>query len=351
MGKLSDPYLTGKGVTSPRSRPTLKTIAEMTGLGVTTVSRALKDAPDIGAKTKERVRKVADAVGYHPDRAGVRLRTGKTNVISLILDQTDKVPEFARRMIVGISEAIRGTPYHLVVTPQSRLDDPMDPVRYILETRAADGVILTHIRPDDERVHALRQSRLPFVTHGRCQTIQDHAYHDFDNRAFCRMAAERMIKRGRNRLALLAPPSEFSYYQETLAGLAEIAEPANIPFKVLPGVDLDSSIEVLRQAGMALRHQEYVPDGIICGSELCAMALIDGMTQSGLEVGKHADVIAKETSDLLDLTRPRIDSLREDLIVAGQQLASHLLDVINGAEPDTLQTLSEPKPVWRVNQS
>ena len=57
----------------------------MTGLGVTTVSRALHDAPDIGQATKERVRLVAEQIGYRPNRAGVRLRTGKTNVISLIL--------------------------------------------------------------------------------------------------------------------------------------------------------------------------------------------------------------------------------------------------------------------------
>nr|WP_283215095.1 LacI family DNA-binding transcriptional regulator [Thalassospira xiamenensis] len=322
-------------------------MAEMTGLGVTTVSRALKDAHDISAKTKLRVRKVADAIGYHPDRAGVRLRTGKTNVISLILDQTDKVPEFARRLIVGISDVIRGTPYHLVVTPQSRTDDPMDPVRYVLNTRAADGVIITHIRPDDERVQALSQSGLPFVAHGRCLSAPDHAYHDFDNRAFCEMAAKRLIARGRRRLALLSPPSEFSYYQETLAGLAAVAEAEDVPFQVLGGIDLDSSSEVLRQAGMALRHQDYVPDGVICGSELCAMALIDGMIQSGMNVGRDIDVIAKETSDLLNFTRPRIDSLREDLIVAGQQLATHLLDVIEGREDANLQSLSAPIPVWR----
>ncbi|WP_206186342.1 LacI family transcriptional regulator [Thalassospira lohafexi] len=335
------------GPSRAQSRPTLKTIAEMTGLGVTTVSRALKDAHDISAKTKLRVRKVADAIGYHPDRAGVRLRTGKTNVISLVLDQTDKVPEFARRLIVGISDVMRGTPYHLVVTPQSRTDDPMDPVRYILNTRAADGVIITHVRPDDERIEVLRQSGLPFVAHGRSLTGAEHAYHDFDNRAFCEMAANRLISRGRKRLALLSPPSEFSYYQETLAGLAATAKAAGVPFQVLSGIDLDSSSEVLRQAGMALRHQDYVPDGIICGSELCAMALIDGMIQSGLNVGRDIDVIAKETSDLLNFTRPRIDSLREDLIVAGQQLATHLLDVIEGRDTTSLQSLSQPVPVWR----
>jgi LacI family transcriptional regulator len=326
----------------------LKTIAEMTGLGVTTVSRALKDAHDISAKTKQRVRQVADAIGYRPDRAGVRLRTGKTNVISLVLDQTDRIPEFARLMIVGISDVLRGTPYHLVVTPQARSDAPMDPVRYILDTRAADGVIITHITPDDARVKALLESGLPFVAHGRCQAGITHAYHDFDNRAFCRMAGERLTARGRKRLAVLSPPREFSYYHESINGLAEAAKAGGAEYQELSGVDLDSANEVLRQAGMALRHQDWVPDGIICGSEICALAMIDGLTQSGLTVGEDIDVIAKETSDLLNYTRPRIDSLREDLIHAGRQLARHLLDVIEGRDPAELQSLSQPEPVWRT---
>ena len=54
-------------------RPELP-IAFMTGLGITTVSRALKDAPDISNETKERVRLVARQIGYQPNRAGVRLR-------------------------------------------------------------------------------------------------------------------------------------------------------------------------------------------------------------------------------------------------------------------------------------
>ena len=66
-------------------RTQMADIARMAGVSSSTVSRALKDAPDIGAETKERVRMVARQLGYQPNRAGVRLRTGKTNVIALVL--------------------------------------------------------------------------------------------------------------------------------------------------------------------------------------------------------------------------------------------------------------------------
>ena len=81
MAALSDP----PAADSDTVRPTLKTIAAATGLAIATVSRALKDAPDIGEDTKRRVRETATLLGYRPNRAGVRLRTGKTNVIALVL--------------------------------------------------------------------------------------------------------------------------------------------------------------------------------------------------------------------------------------------------------------------------
>ena len=75
--------LKGKGRHVRRGRagggkPTLKTISEITGLAVTTVSRALGDAPQIALETRKRVRQVAAEIGYLPDRAAQRLRTGRT---------------------------------------------------------------------------------------------------------------------------------------------------------------------------------------------------------------------------------------------------------------------------------
>ncbi|MGO4838351.1 LacI family DNA-binding transcriptional regulator, partial [Rhizobiaceae sp. 2RAB30] len=142
-------------------RPTLKTLAFMTGLGVTTVSRALKDAPEIGAETRKRVQLVAKQIGYRPNRAGVRLRTGKTNVISLVLNTEEQIGGFVSDMVYGISEFLAGTSYHLIVTPYSRNNDPLEPVRYIVETGSADGIIISRIQPDDPRVRYMVEHGMP----------------------------------------------------------------------------------------------------------------------------------------------------------------------------------------------
>ena len=76
------PAIAGKRGAKPSGKPTLKTIAQMTGLAVTTISRALNNAPELAQDTRERVQKIAAEIGYLPDRAALRLKTGRTNVIA-----------------------------------------------------------------------------------------------------------------------------------------------------------------------------------------------------------------------------------------------------------------------------
>ena len=186
-------------------RPTLKTIAFLTGLGVTTVSRALKDGPEIGEETRQRVKLIAQQIGYRPNRAGVRLRTGKTNVISLILNVQDEGYGFLSAFIYGISQGLADTNYHLIITPYS-LADPMEPVRYIVETKSADGIIISRTEANDPRVRYMQAHGMAFATHGRTEIETPHAFCDYDNAEFAREAIRQLLARGRRKIALLGPP-------------------------------------------------------------------------------------------------------------------------------------------------
>ncbi len=66
-------------------RPTLKTIGQLTGLSHVAVSKALRDAPDISAATKERVRKVAEELGYTPNLAARNLYLQRTSTIGMLV--------------------------------------------------------------------------------------------------------------------------------------------------------------------------------------------------------------------------------------------------------------------------
>lgn len=323
-------------------RPTLKTIAYMTGLGITTVSRALNDAPDIGEATKARVRLVAKQIGYRPNRAGVRLRTGKTNVISLIVSVEAKPFGITSHLVYGISAHLSGTPYHLIVTPFRDTDDPLDPVRYVVETASADGVIFSSIEPDDARVRYCHEHGFPFATHGRSDMGIEHAWFDFDNEAYARIAVDKLAARGRERLALLPPPSRLTFARHTATGFQTGVETHDLIDVPLRDLTTENDHETIRARVEALMRTRRRPDGLVCASAASAIAAVAGVEDAGLAVGRDVDIVVKEGFDLMRKFRREILVVNEDFRIAGSVLARAVLGVIAGQPIGTLQTLDVP---------
>lgn len=327
---------------APGERPTLKTIAYMTGLGVTTVSRALKDAPDISQETKERVRLVATQIGYHPNRAGVRLRTGKTNVISLILSINEELMGLTSHIVYGITEILASTNYHLIVTPYGTDRDPMAPVRYILDTGSADGVILSSTEPDDPRIRLLTERNLPFATHGRTQMGIVHPYHDFDNEAYAYEAVQRLAERGRSRIAIIEPLPQFTFYHHMHAGFLKGLREFGGTQVELPGASIHDSLQTIYDATLAMLSAHPETDAIICGSSAGAVAIASAIEASGRKVGTDIDMVSKQPADLLRFMKPEIMTVAEDIRLAGRELAKAVIGRIEGVPAERLQSVSLP---------
>lgn len=335
-GKQGDPSELAAGP------PTLKSIAFMTGYSITTVSRALKDAPDIGQEAKERVRLVAKQIGYRPNRAGVRLRTGKTNVISLVLNTQEEVMGLTSQMVIGISDVLRGTPYHLVVTPYSLENDAMEPVRYIVETGSADGVILSRIELQDRRVRYLTEHGMPFATHGRTDMGIDHPWHDFDNERFGHDAVDRLAARGVKRAALIGPPDTLTYARHMKAGFFAGLREHGVEQVTLDTVTVDDSLDTIQAGVCAIMRSPGRPDGIVCGSGGAAIAACAGIEEAGLTVGRDVQIVSKQHTNILKRYRKAIEVINEDVRQGGRDLATCVIRSIEGVPADALHFLSYP---------
>lgn len=322
-------------------RPTLKTISRLSGLAVTTVSRALGDAPDISRDTKERVKKIAREIGYVPNRAGVRLRTGRTNVIALVLPTEDEVMNMTPRLIASVAGALANSPFHLIVMPELPHQTPMDPVRYIVETGSADAVILNRIEPEDERVAYLREKGFPFVTHGRTIWKDSHAWFDFNNVAFGRLGVETLAGRGRRSLVLLAPPTDQAYGQDIINGAVAAADAEDVEL-IVSDITSDDSREAVTNGLATLLAERPDIDGLISASPHAAMAAVGVVESNGHEIGESFDIYAKETFPILGLFREGILSLSEDIEAAGRFLARAAIHEVTEKGASHMQELDGP---------
>jgi len=321
-------------------KPTLKTIARMSGLAVPTVSRALNDAPDIGQDTKVLVRRIADEIGYVPNRAGVRLRTGRTNVISLVI--CTEHDNHTGQLIASTAQALQGTRFHLNVTPYSPSEDIMKPVRYIVETRSADAIILNQIEPQDTRVAFLMDNKIPFATHGRSDWADRHAYYDYDNGTFGRYAIKLLAERGRKNVAAITPPLAQSYGHHIVDGLADAAKEHGISLTRIEELTSDSAIlkiiETLQRDKATLEGY----DAIVTASSSSALATCAALEGIGQTVGHETDVVAKDHNSFLQALNPGILTLPESVGDAGEFLAKAAIQAIRHPELPPMQYLEVP---------
>ena len=181
---------------APRpARPTLKTIAYMTGLGVTTVSRALQRraghrAGDQGAGAAGRQ---ADRLSAEPGRGAAAHRQDQRH-------QPDPVGG-DRGARADLAPRLRhlGAPGGLAL-PSDR--DALRPARATRSTRcatssrpaSADGIIFSRTEPQDARVRYLHERGFPFATHGRTDMGIEHPFFDFDNARYAELAVERLAR-------------------------------------------------------------------------------------------------------------------------------------------------------------
>jgi LacI family transcriptional regulator len=327
----------------PGERPTLKTIAEMTGLAITTISRALNNAPELAQDTRERVQRIAREIGYLPDRAALRLKTGRTNVISLILDPHDEILGFGQSMVSGLTAALRGTAYHIIITPNFRNVAPIEPIRHIVRNRMADGVIFSRTEPDDERVKFLQEHHFPFVSHGRTEIATPHAFVDYDNAVFAHAAVLRLVAKGRKKLTIVLPPPNFTFGNHLRAGFMRGVAETGVDWELDPGLTLDDAADEIRALIIARLGRPGAPDGFICAGDAAALAVMAGIADAGRQIGTEIDLVAKQTSEIFSLVRPKVDAIYEDTALAGLQMGQLLMRHIAGEPAENLQVLHVPE--------
>ena len=321
-------------------RPTLRTIAEQSGFAVATVSRALSNAPDIGAETKKVVRRIANEIGYTPNRAGLLLRTGKTRVISIVMDVSPQGADHSGLFIGAIANALAGLSYQLNITPIASDGDIMDSVRQVADSQAADAIILDRTQDADPRVAFLMERGIPFATYGRTQWSDKHPYFDYDNAVFARRCVQHLARARATRILMITPPKSLFCARAMIAAGQSEAIRLGVDLELLDKVNDLKSRDEVQSAVQKRMTSADAPDAIIATSAPTAIAAVLGVERAGLTVSEDVQVIAKETAPILQTFRPKMTVVQEDVVAAGTFLARAAVRAVEVPEDAPLQHLA-----------
>jgi LacI family transcriptional regulator len=327
-------------------------VATALGLSVTTVSRALKEGPEVNRETIDLVKKAAAEFGYKPNLGGLNLRTGKTHAIGIVLpfQREGEISILVSSLIEGLSGTMKALGYRTILVPQFQDDDPLVTVRDLVEEGSVDGVVLTHTKPQDNRVKYLLEVGKPFVTFGRTELLSPHPWVDIDHEIIGEAAASRFVEGGHVAPLLIAPSSQFSYSLQFVKGWTREFNRRNL---MVPD-DRISFIATTPDSGReAMLHAlSSFPDATsaFVASDEAALGVVAGLAEKGRTVGVDFSLITYGGSRLNDFYNPRLSTYHFPNFVIGQKLAELLSRSMSGEDASGLQELVQADFVKRSSE-
>ena len=316
----------------------LKELSQKLGLSPTTVSRALNGYPEVNEATRERIMAAAKRHNYRPNARAIRLATGRAMAVGHIFPVATKNeivnPIFAD-FISGAGEIYSQNGYDMLLSVVA--DDAEQATYRDLKSRGAvDGVIIHAVRTYDERIPALAELGLPFVSHGRATGVeQPYSWVDVNNRRAFLRATEFLLDLGHTRIALVNGIENMDFairrrtgYLDALTGRGVSADPA------IMASDEMTEVSGYRAASRML-DAPNPPTAFLAASMLSGMGVRRAIEGRGLKMGRDVSVIIFD--DELSYLRngedlPIFTATRSSVRDAGRIAAQMLLDLI--ADPD-----------------
>ena len=208
-----------------------------------TVSKVLRDAPDISTATKARVRLLADQMGYMPDTVAQGLRNRTTKLFGLVISAATN-PIFAR-VVMGIEEKAYGLGYDVITAHTLNIPEREESVIRRLLSRRVDGLFLSPVYRLDPTVpiyKELAKRGVPTVLLGqRAPFCQRFTNVETDDQAASYAVTQHLLSLGHKRIALfVSSDSQVTFTFTTTGDVPEMAT-VSTPVSVAPSAPCTST--------------------------------------------------------------------------------------------------------------
>ncbi|MFH8369967.1 LacI family DNA-binding transcriptional regulator [Streptomyces sp. NPDC018031] len=327
---------------TPARRPTIKDIARRAGVSESAVSFALNDRPGVSQATRERVRRVAEQLGWQPSTAARALSGEGSATVGLVLARpasTLGVESFFLQLVSGIQEALSHRGLGLLFQVVEDVGAEAAVYRRWWAEHRVDGLLVVDPREDDPRPELLDRLGLPAVVIG---SLPDAAPDRpgisnlwADDAGAMASVVDHLHALGHRRIVHIAGLPELAHTRRRMDSLH--AEAARRGMTDVRSVPTDYSDAQGAEATRRVLAQGPAPTALVYDNDVMAVAGLAVAAERGLAVPADVSIVAWDDSVLCRSTHPALTALARDTAAFGRHAAEQLIALLDGGAATRVQ--------------
>lgn len=305
---------------------TLKQIARELDVSVSTVSKALRDSPEISEETRQKVKAFAKLYNYKPNNIALSLKNRKTRTIGIVLPEI--VHDFFATVISGIEEVANKKGYNILICISNNSFDREVMNLEMLANGSTDGFILsvakeTQQREDYHHLEEVINQGMPVVLFDR---VVDCIHCDkviIDDTEGAKKAVQHLVDLGRKRIGIITTVDYVSVGKLRTRGYVDALEENGMPVSndlILKIEDVDNSEKEIIDF-----VQSKDLDGVFAVNEQFCASAVKGINQKGLSVPDDVSVISFSDGELSKRFIPSLSTIHQHGAEMGKKAAELLI--------------------------
>jgi LacI family transcriptional regulator len=300
-----------------------------------TVSKALRDHPDISVSMKQRVLEAADQMGYSPNQIARQLTTRTTHTIGVIVPDLEN--SFFSHVVNAIIDTATGQDYQIILAVSRENEDlEKKNIRNLIGKRV-DGLLvcLSQQTPVTTEFEYLRNMGIPVVFFDRAPAGTGCSRILFDDNRGVRLAIDRLVIAGFTRIAHLAGYSTTGIGKERLDGyLAALEKNGLISWKewiIEGGYEVRDGY----QSFLQLHRHGNLPEVVLAVNDRVALGVYKACRELGLRIPEDIGVAGFGFPETTELFNPPLAVITQDPRLMGRMACERLLAEIRSESGDS----------------
>jgi DNA-binding LacI/PurR family transcriptional regulator len=321
----------------------LKDIAQYAGVSVMTVSKALRNEPDVSAATKVRIKQLAQQMGYVPDSTAQGLRTRTTKLFGLVIPSITN-PIYAR-IVFALEERAHELGYDILLAHTHNVPAREETCIRRLMSRRVDGFFISPVYrfEAEARIYVeLAARKIPTILLGPpapfCKLFPSVEVEELNASA---SATQHLLKLGHQRIAYLTGPQSAPWAHDRFEGYRRALRDANLDVDDRLVFQAGSSIEDGTKAALQMLNESCNATAVQAVNDLVAIGCAETLLSQGLRIPEDISLVGFGNVLTAEYFRVPLTTIRQPKFRLAMAAMDMMTSLLRGQPVETKRLSAE----------